>query len=346
MNSFLKTVLNFFRTFFSESNVREKRSLFLKWIKNHKFLVRIGLIVIVFLVVFYNIFLSPPKNFPQQLVATIETGDTLSKVTDSFKEQNLIRSPFWFKVSVTLLGGDKNIYAGDYFFAYPTSVISVAYRVTRDDHGLVPIRITVFEGLNVFEMADLFSEKFSKFDKKEFIKIAPEGYLFPDTYFFLPNVKAKEVVAVMQSNFEEKIKTLIPDIEKFGKPLFDVVIMASILETEARKMDTRRRIADILWRRLAIGMPLQVDVSFKYVNGKTTPNLTLEDLEIDSPYNTYKYKGLPPTPIANPGLDAIRAAITPIPNNYFYFLTDNNGIMRYATTFETHKENRRLYLDR
>ena len=346
MDSFFRIVLNFFRTFFSEKSLREKSDSFLAWMRNRQFFIRVGLIAVLVLAVFYNIFLSPPKDFPQQFIATIETGDTLSKVTDSFKKQNLIRSHFWFKTFIILFGGDKRIFASDYFFVKPLSVMSVAYRVTRDDHGLAPIRITLFEGLNVFETADLFGEKFSKFDKNEFVAIAPEGYLFPDTYFFLPNVKADEVVAVMKKNFEEKIKTIAPDIEKFGKPLSDVIIMASIVETEARKMDTRRRIADILWRRIAIGMPLQVDVSFKYVNGKTTPDLTLKDLEIDSPYNTYKYNGLPPTPIANPGLDAIKATITPIKSNYLYFLSDHNGIMHYARTFEEHKQNRRLYLDR
>ncbi len=91
-------------------------------------------------------------------------------------------------------------------------------------------------------------------------------------------------------------------------------------------------------------MPLQVDVSFKYINGKGTSELTGDDLEIDSPYNSYKYAGLPPTPIANPGLDSIRAALLPIESPYFYFLSDKDGVMHYAATFEEHKKNKLLYL--
>lgn len=294
---------------------------------------------------FYVLFLSTPAQFPVQAIVTIEEGKTLNEVSIFFAEQKVIRSPFWFKVFVTLFGGDKRIYAGDYFFKEPSSVITIARRVTADDHGLTPDRITIPEGLNVFETAKLFAEKFKKFDSEKFISIGQEGYLFPDTYFFLPNVEAEFVAAAMKKNFNAKIQELMPQIEEFGRPFEDVIIMASIIETEARKKNTRRMIADVLWRRLDIGMPLQVDVSFKYVNGKVTPDLTLDDLEIDSLYNTYKYAGLPPTPIANPGLGAIEAAITPIKSSYLFFLSGRDGIMRYARTFEEHKQNRRLYLD-
>ena len=101
--------------------------------------------------------------------------------------------------------------------------------------------------------------------------------------------------------------------------------------------ETRQIISDILWKRIETGMPLQVDVSFKYVNGKTTAQLTHADLAIDSPYNSYRYEGLPPTPIANPGLDSILAAITPKDTKYLFFLSDAHGTMHYAATFEEHK---------
>ena len=120
--------------------------------------------------------------------------------------------------------------------------------------------------------------------------------------------------------------------------------MASIIEKEARTMETRQIIAGILWKRLELGMPLQVDVSFKYINGKTTKNLTLADLKIDSPYNSYLYKGLPPTPISNPGLDAIKAAISPTKTDYLYFLSDRKGLMHYAKTYQQHLQNKELYL--
>lgn len=293
---------------------------------------------------FYAFFLSPPGDFPAGLIITIEEGEPVGSVADLFHKQHVIRSPFWFKAFVFLFGGEKNVFAGDYYFKEPFSVITLAHKVTSDDHGLTPLRVTVPEGYSIFGVADLFTGRFGKFDKDEFLKIAPEGYLFPDTYFFLPNVRATEVVAVMKQNFSRKITALAPEIETFGEPLEDVVKMASIIETEARVMRTRQIISGILWKRLAIGMPLQVDVSFAYVNGKNSYELTTEDLDIDSPYNSYKYAGLPPTPIANPGLSALEAAVTPIETPYLYFLSDREGVMHYARTFEEHKQNRRLYL--
>jgi UPF0755 protein len=148
----------------------------------------------------------------------------------------------------------------------------------------------------------------------------------------------------MKSNFFDRIKTLDTEISNFDKPLPDIIKMASIVEEEARTFESKQIIAGILWKRLSIGMPLQVDASFKYINGKGTKDLTLTDLKIDSPYNTYVYKGLPPTPIANPGLVSIKATVTPIKTDYLYFLTDRKGVMHYAKTYSEHLANKKKYL--
>jgi UPF0755 protein len=120
--------------------------------------------------------------------------------------------------------------------------------------------------------------------------------------------------------------------------------MASILEAEARTTETRKIISGILWKRMEIGMPLQVDAPFQYIIGKNTFQLTTNDLKFDSPYNTYKYKGLPPGPIGNPGLDAISATVNPIKTNYLYYLSDVRGNMHYAKTFAEHVINKEKYL--
>ena len=120
--------------------------------------------------------------------------------------------------------------------------------------------------------------------------------------------------------------------------------MASLLEEEARQTPTRRTVAGILWKRLDLGMPLQVDATLRYLLGKSSHELTREDLEYDSPYNTYKDAGLPPGPISNPGLDAILAALRPVETAYLYFLTDSEGNIHYARTFEEHVANKAMYL--
>jgi UPF0755 protein len=183
-----------------------------------------------------------------------------------------------------------------------------------------------------------------QFNKEEFLNLAKgrEGYLFPDTYFVSGSVNPSEIIQMMENNFTKKI-TSVPGIATSTHTLKDIITMASILEGEALPKD-RAVVAGILWKRLGMGMPLQVDSTFSYVNGKNTYELTLDDLKIDSPYNTYEHKGLPPGPISNPGLDAIISALTPTKTKYLYFLTEKDGTIHYAKTFEEHKRNKELYL--
>lgn len=304
----------------------------------------IALVSVLF--VFYNEKVKAPGNFPVGSMYTIETGSGLTYLALDLKKSNLIQSAFWFKVFSVLSGGTRGVQAGDYVFNKEENVISLAELIAKGKFGLAPIRITIPEGLNSREIDKLLSAKFSKVSATRFMTLASssEGYLFPDTYFFLPNVTVAEVIKKMTTTFDLKIKTLDKEIANFNRPLADIVKVASILELEARTTETRRMVADILWRRLALGMPLQVDASFKYINGKTTKTLALDDLKFDSPYNSYLYKGLPPTPISNPGIDSLKAAVTPTPNPYLYFLTDDNGKMHYAKTFAEHLQNKENYL--
>lgn len=236
--------------------------------------------------------------------------------------------------------------AGDYFFERPLPATLVAWRIARGTFILHPLKVTIPEGLTKFEVAALLAKKFGDFDEKAFAESAKEGYIFPDTYFLAENTKAADAVRIMGRNFNSKITLIKDKIAASDRSLDEIIKMASIIEIEARDSTTRKVISGILWKRLDIDMPLQVDVSFAYINGKGTFELTKEDLAVDSPYNSYKYPGLPPTPISNPGLDAILAALSPTATDYFYFLSDKDGKMHYAIDFEEHKENRIKYLKR
>jgi len=174
--------------------------------------------------------------------------------------------------------------------------------------------------------------------------IKKEGYLFPDTYIFPAGATEEDVIKEMEENFAKRILPLQTQIRDFKRPLKDVLIMASLVEGEVRTTETRRQVSGILWKRLQLGMPLQVDAVFPYIIGKNTFEVTTDDLKIDSPYNTYLYVGLPPGPINNPGLDAITAAITPTPSNFLYYLTDLAGQIHYAATHAEHLINRAKYL--
>ncbi len=306
-----------------------------------------GLTAIIILVgLFLGLAVLPPSDYPANVIFTVHRGEGLAGLALDLKQENIIKSQFWFKTFSVLIGGLKGIKAGDYQLLEPESVISLAWRISEADYQLKPVRTTIPEGLNNFEISKILEKNIKNFDSKSFLSLAgtSEGYLFPDTYNFLPNIKAQEIVQELKDNFTQKIKTVEEQIKISGKSLSDIVKMASILELEARTDETRRIVAGILWTRLGLGMPLQVDSSFKYINGKGTKDLTLEDLKLNSPYNSYTNKGLPPTPISNPGLASIKAALTPIKTNYLYFLTDDEGNMHYAENYQKHLQNKSLYL--
>ena len=286
-----------------------------------------------------------PRDFPAGSVVEITPGQSLQSITISLHDKNIIRSPLVFRSLVILFGGEKKVSAGDYLLEEPQGTFSLAKRFVKGRFGIDTTKITIPEGWNIFQIADYLEKNLILFNKKDFVELArnKEGYLFPDTYFVSGSVNPSEIINMMENNFLKKITSIQKQILAFKHTEREIITMASILEGEALPKD-RNVVAGILWKRLDLGMPLQVDSTFSYINGKNTYELTLEDLKIDSLYNTYKYRGLPPGPISNPGLEAIISAITPIKTKYLYFLTERDGTIHYAKTFEEHKRNKELYL--
>ncbi len=291
--------------------------------------------------VLWGSFVKAPLVYPEGSLVHIPQGASISETADILKEKNAILSPGFFSLIIRTFS-PSGVLAGTYALSHKETVFSIAYRFSEGETGLEPVRVTIPEGVTVKQMAEIYSETLMDFDSDKFIKIATkyEGYLFPDTYFFLPGTPPEAVLDKMRETFDEKVSPFEADIKKFGKTLDEVVTMASLLEREARKFETRQVVAGILWKRIARGMPLQVDAVFGYIFGRETYSPTFSDLQVDSPYNTYRNKGLPPTAIANPGLEAIRAAISPVETPYLFYLTGKDGKMYYARTFEQHVANR------
>jgi UPF0755 protein len=310
---------------------------------------RIVYVVILFIIIsgFYLYLHSPPNSFPLNSVVTIVPGQTLKEITDELYKAKVIRSPFFFRFHVIVLGGERRVIAGDYLLDRAIGPADLASRLVGGKFHIDTVKVTVPEGWNIFQIAEALDTGLENFDKKTFLALAKnkEGYLFPDTYFLSPKAKPDFIIDLMQRTFNQKILT-VPAIATSTHNIKDIIIMSSIIEAEARTTESRRVVSGILWKRLALGLPLQVDSTFSYINGKNTYELTASDLKIDSPYNTYKYAGLPPGPINNPGLDAIVASISPIETKYLYFLSSKSGKMYYATTFAEHKRNRELYLNK
>jgi len=295
---------------------------------------------------FYAYAVRPPARFPTGQLVTIPEGQSVSGVAQTLYEDGVIRSPLMFRVIVKVLRQEHSLHAGDYLFKQPLTIFGIAQRVALGAYGLEPFRFRIPEGATVVQMANTYGAVLQRLNQMEFIvKAQPmEGYLFPDTYFFLPNATADKVIETMRQNFDTQIATIQPEIASSTHSLSDIIIMASILEREANNYTDRQMIAGVLWRRIKLGMPLQADATFRYTNGKGTFDLTKADLASDSPYNTYVHKGLPPTPIGSPSLSSIEAAADPIDKGYLYYLADNHGVTHYSKTYAQHQANERLYL--
>src|SRR3989344_6000181 len=180
------------------------------------------------------------------------------------------------------------------------------------------VRISIPEGYTNAEIAELFDERFVYFNKKEFINNAPQGRMFPDTYYVGLYLTALQFVDILERTFDNKITPFVEEIESSGHPLEDIIMMASILEAEVRSDEDMRKVSDILWKRLDINMALQVD----------------------SAMETYERPGFHDLPLGNPGLRSILSALRPTPTEYWYFLTDKAGTVYYGEDFEEHKVNR------
>jgi UPF0755 protein len=279
---------------------------------------------IIFLVFFYTLFLTAPSNFISRTIVSVEPGMSLHNVSAVLKKDNIIRFRLPFEFFMIIFGGEKHLISADYLFENKLPVWQVAERIARGEHHMPPVSVTIPEGFNVNQIADVFSSKLANFNKTKFLAQAKglEGYLFPDTYFFLTNADEKDVIISMSDNFNKKITPLLPKITSSGKTEKEIIIMSSIIEREAEGNIDRGVIAGILWKRISIGMPLQVDVAPE----------------------TYKTKGLPESPIGNPGTLAIESAINPQNSSYLYYLHDKNGNIHYAKTFAEHQANIKKYL--
>ncbi len=331
-----------------------------------------GLAIVVALSLSYYFFASPPKTFTSEIVLTVNKGQGALGIANELKDLGLVKSSKVTASLMTYLEGERKIKAGIYIFKTPESAFTIARRIVDGDYGYIPLKITVPEGSNYKQLAEIIFEKFNGVSTSTLeTELKPlEGYLFPDTYFFPPIVTDKDIIKKMQDTFVQKTSEIEFKVAERGTTstnatstatgttnnisnintktaalnFAQVITLASILEEEVNTQEDRRMVADLLIRRLNKGMPLQVDATLRYVTGKSSAELTLKDLKADNPYNTYTRKGLPPTPISNPGLETIEAVLNPTPNDYVFYLSDKDGITHFAKTLEEHARNKKKYL--
>lgn len=293
----------------------------------------------------------------------VPAGASLGSVASGLEEKGVIRSSFAFVVHARLAGKDRLVRAGTYVLKPSMSVDAILAVLTGGADG--EVSVTIPEGFTVADIDRLMAAKgftatgaILECSKTcafaDFPFLPPrggpggraEGYLYPDTYFVgVEGSDPEAFLGRLLTTFRSKVVDgLAADITATGKSLHEIVTMASLVEKEAAGDGERAPIAGILWKRLDVGMILGVDAAVRYAVGKRTEPLTSADLDVDSPYNIRAKQGLTPGPIANPGIESIRAAIAPESTPYFYYLHGNDGVIRYARTNDEHNANKAKYL--
>lgn len=289
---------------------------------------------------------APPRDSFESRVVKIEEGMTMSDSALLLSEQNIVYSDTLVRIISLLRRGDRLVQAGDYFFGEPTSAWDAVVRLAYGEFNLDTVRVRLQEGATREQMAETLAEILPHFVVEEFLAVTVdrEGYLFPDTYFFFITATAGDVANRLEDAFNERAIEFEQDIVDLGHSLSEIITMASIIEREAYEPEDQKLISGVLWNRIELGIALQADATLYYLLGKPSSELTREDLATDSLYNTYKYKGLPPGPIGNPGAAAIDAALNPTDSDYLFYLSDEDGVTHYAEDFEGHKLNKARFL--
>jgi len=296
---------------------------------------------------------------PEPQLVEISSGEGTNAIGRRLIAAGVLRDMLTFRIALRLSGADRRLQAGEYRFDHPMSAVDVVGKIARGEVDLQPL--TFPEGLTVAEMSKIF-EASGRGSAQSFVDAARdaslvraidpqardlEGYLFPDTYALPRRADASTVVHVMVTRF---LQVLTPDLrtaaEGRGLSVRQLVTLASIVEKETARAEERPLIAAVYANRLKIGMGLQCDPTVIYalqLAGRFDGNLRRDDLAFDSPYNTYKYAGLPPGPIAAPGKGALEAAASPADTPYLYFVSRNDGSHEFARTLEEHNENVRKF---
>lgn len=302
--------------------------------------------------------MKPVSSDLTQKRFVVSRGLTAEQISKKLEEQKIIRSGIVFKFYIQFKGFSQKIKAGEYSLSPSDNMYEIAEKLIR---GPDLVWVTFPEGLRMEEVGIRLARELEVQDLQsfyeDFLKAAKdkEGYLFPDTYLFPRETLPSQAVSLFYNNFKRKISLFEEDISRSSLSLKEVTILASIIERETRTDDERPIVAGILLKRLKAGWPLQTDATVQYAVGsknceekpldcKWWPILTKADLGIESKFNTYKHLGLPPSPIANPGLSSIKSVIYPKETSYWFYLHDEEGKIYYASSLEEHQRNINLYL--
>ncbi len=309
---------------------------------------------------YFSIYLEKGLN-SDELIFTIPYGEGSRIIGQRLENDQIIKDSFFFNLYLLLSGDRSSLQAGTYLIDPGMTIPEIVKKLSSGD--VYQGRITIIEGWKAIDIANylndldivnkehflelvnspyIFKEKYS-FIGEEVTSL--EGFLFPDTYLIPYESSEKEIIEIMLLNFDRKLnRELRSDIINQNKSIFEIITMASLIEKEVRTYEDKRKVSGLLWKRIEIGMPLQVDATIAYITGKNTTRISIQETRIDSLYNTYVYRGLPIAPISNPGINSIKAAIYPDPNEYLFYLSRPDGETVFSRNLEEHNIAKNKYL--
>ena len=314
-------------------------------------------IILISLIIFWWQIRTPLNPTGETKIFKVEKGDSAKVIAENLKNAGLIKNPFLFRLYVFLALSQYSLKPGEYELLSRMSIRDIGDTLVLG--GVNEVLITIPEGFNLKQIEErLVAAKLTRqgeiVNYKFAANIPPilsdkpksaslEGYLFPDTYRFFKDASLSDIVSKMVANFDAK---LTPDLRvamiSSGRGTYDILTMASLIEKEVKSDADREIVSGILWKRFGASVSLQVDATLVYITGRQ--EVYEADKKINSPYNTYLYRGLPKGPIASPGLSAIRVAIFPKTSPYWYYLSAKNGATIFSKTLEEHNRNRTIYL--
>lgn len=292
---------------------------------------------------------SPDLRAPVEIV--VEPGDTVVEIVATTAAAGVVRSETILYFLTQLYYRDETIETGTYTFTPGLSARGVASQLMLTTPADELTAITFPEGITVAAMADIAARTLPGVDSEQFVTLAAEyeGMLWPETYFVPHDYTTEQLVRLLRESHTAALAPYEAAVASSSLSRGDIIILASILEREANDEESMRTVAGILLNRLEIGMPLQADATIEYVLdtplGQLPPGQLAANLrELDSPYNTYQVTGLPPTPIGNPGEQAIAAVLNPVTSDYLFYITGNDGVFYYAETYDQHLVHIERYL--
>lgn len=334
-------------------------------VKNRTGIYTVFVVLIVIPIVFFVWWsgnLKPFSDSGQKYIFDLKPGMTASQVAEELEKNNIIQNAKAFEQLSKIKKADSRLVAGEYHLSPSMSAGEILDILVLGPEPEI-VKVTIPEGYTLAEIVSTlennglgtkeeYYQEIKSVSSKDydFLKDIPsgenrlEGFLFPDTYFFDKKAGPHEVIERFLQRFNQEVtKDTAKRLKQLNMSVYDWVIKASIVEREAVKEEERPLIAGVFENRLKTGMALQSCATVQYVLGEVKPVLSLDDLEIESPYNTYKHAGLPPGPISNPGHASLQAALNPAETNYLYFVAKSDGSHAFAVTFEQHLKNMNTY---